>query len=161
MHRAIQSLVQEGVIEDGVVDVDAVSAAITLWKSALIPAGSDRAAHATSSDIPLVYARYEEMRQQADAIGFDDFMPLMLKLATDHPAYWRKVTAGLRVLIVDEYQDVNRVQHQLVELLAGNVADVMLVMMIRPSTSGVVHARVIYSNAFSRRSHIVMLSTIR
>ena len=77
MHRAIQSLVQEGVIEDGVVDVDAVSAAITLWKSALIPAGSDRAAHATSSDIPLVYARYEEMRQQADAIGFDDFMPLM------------------------------------------------------------------------------------
>jgi DNA helicase-2/ATP-dependent DNA helicase PcrA len=127
MHRAIQSLIQEGVIEDGVVDVDAVSAAITLWKSALIPAGSDRAAHATSSDIPLVYARYEEMRQQADAIGFDDFMPIMLKLATDHPVYWRKVTAGLRVLIVDEYQDVNRVQHQLVELLAGNVADVMIV----------------------------------
>lgn len=127
MHRAIQSLVQEGVIEDGVVDVDAVSAAITLWKSALIPAGSDRAAHATSSDIPLVYARYEEMRQQADAIGFDDFMPLMHQLATAHPAYWRKVIAGLRVLIVDEYQDVNRVQHQLVELLAGTVVDVMIV----------------------------------
>ncbi len=127
MHRAVQSLVQEGVIEDGVVDVDAVSAAITLWKSALIPAGSDRAAHATSSDIPLVYARYEEMRQAAGAIGFDDFMPLLFLLATQHPNYWRKVTSGLRILIVDEYQDVNRVQHQLVELLAGNTVDVMIV----------------------------------
>lgn len=127
MHRAIHSLVQEGVIEDGAVDVDAVSAAITLWKSALIPAGSDRAAHATSSDIPLVYARYEDMRLQAGALGFDDFMPLMVQLATQHSAYWRKVVAGLRVLIVDEYQDVNRVQHQLVELLAGTSVDVMVV----------------------------------
>lgn len=127
MHRAIHSLVQEGVVEDGVVDVDAVSAAITLWKSALIPAGSERAAHATSSDIPLVYARYEEMRQAAGAIGFDDFMPLLAQLAMQHPNYWRKVTAGLRILIVDEYQDVNRVQHQLVELLAGTAVDVMIV----------------------------------
>jgi DNA helicase-2/ATP-dependent DNA helicase PcrA len=127
MHRAIQSLVQEGVVEDGAVDVDAVAAAITLWKAALIPAGSDRAAHATSSDIPLVYARYEEMRLGYGAVGFDDFVPLLVQLADEHPKFWRKVTGAMRVLIVDEYQDVNFGQQLLVTKMAGTSADVMVV----------------------------------
>ncbi len=127
MHRSIQSLVQEGIIEDGAVDVDAVSAAITLWKAALIPAGSERAAHASSSDIPLVYARFEEMRHSMQAVGFDDFVGMMIQLADNHPQFWRKVVGGLRVLIVDEYQDVNFGQQLLIQKIAATNVDVMVV----------------------------------
>jgi len=127
MHRAIQSLVQEGVISDDSVDVDAVASAITLWKAAHIPPGSDRAAHASHADIPLVYARYEEMRMAAQAVGFDDFVALLLQLHATQPDYWRRMCGGIKVLIVDEYQDVNYAQQRLVEAIAGDYADVMVV----------------------------------
>lgn len=127
MHRAIQSLVQEGIVEDGAVDVDAVSSAITMWKSALIPAGSDRAAHASSSDIPLVYARYEEMRVAAGAVGFDDFVSMLLDIHANHADFWRRMCGGIKVVIVDEYQDVNHGQQCLIEAIAGTYADVMVV----------------------------------
>lgn len=127
MYRAIGALVGEGVVEDGAVDIDAVASAITLWKASLIPPGTERAAHASSSDIPLVYARYEELRSELQAVGFDDFVGLVLALATDHPGFWRSMTAGVRVLIVDEYQDVNYGQERLIEAIAGTAADVMVV----------------------------------
>ncbi len=127
MYRALQSLVGEGVIEDGAVDIDAVASAITLWKSGLIPPGAERAAHATSTDIPLVYARYEEFRREAGALGFDDFVETLLGIAAAHPAFWLKAVGGVRVLIVDEYQDVNYGQERLIEAVAGQHADVMVV----------------------------------
>lgn len=127
MYRALQSLVAEGVIEEGAVDIDAVASAITLWKSGLIPPGADRAAHATSSDIPLVYARYEEFRHEAGAIGFDDFVEVLLSIASQHPQFWQKAVGGLRVVIADEYQDINYGQERLIEAVAGHHADMMVV----------------------------------
>ena len=127
MYRALQSLVGEGIIEEGAVDIDAVASAITLWKSGLIPPGADRAAHATSSDVPLVYARYEEFRQEAGALGFDDFVETVLSIAAAHPEFWQRAVGALRVVIVDEYQDVNFGQERLIEAVAGHHADVMVV----------------------------------
>jgi DNA helicase-2/ATP-dependent DNA helicase PcrA len=127
MYRALQSLVGEGIIEEGAVDIDAVASAITLWKSGLIPPGGDRAAHATSSDIPLVYSRFEEFRQEAGALGFDDFVDTVLSIAHAHPEFWQRAVGHLRVVIVDEYQDVNYGQERLVEAVAGTHADVMVV----------------------------------
>lgn len=121
--QAIDSLVKEGLIDD--VDPMETLDMIGLWKASLIP--PERAGHRTNSDLPLVYRRFEEFREQRHALTFDDFVPKALELVATHPAFKRTWTNRLDHLIVDEYQDINYGQQQLVRLLAGDRADVMVV----------------------------------
>jgi DNA helicase-2/ATP-dependent DNA helicase PcrA len=124
MHRAIDSLMREGLIED---DVDAKDAldAVGLWKASLIP--PERAGHRTNPDLPDVYRRFEEFRLEARALTFDDFVPVALDLMKENPTFRQRFAGHLDHLIVDEYQDVNYGQQQLLTLLAGRRADVMVV----------------------------------
>jgi DNA helicase-2/ATP-dependent DNA helicase PcrA len=124
MHRAIDSLLREGMIEDDVDPRDALDA-IGLWKASLIP--PERAGHRTSPDLPLVYRRFEEFREKKRALTFDDFVPKALELVEASAVFRRRWTNRLDHLVVDEYQDINYGQQQLIKLLAGSRADVMVV----------------------------------
>ena len=124
MHRAIDSLLREGVIEDDIDPKDALDA-VGLWKASLIP--PERAGHRTNPDLPLVYRRFEEFREEKRALTFDDFVPKALELIEHNPTFRRRWANRLDHLIVDEYQDVNYGQQQLIRLLAGTLADVMVV----------------------------------
>jgi DNA helicase-2/ATP-dependent DNA helicase PcrA len=124
MHRVIDSLLKEGIIEDDVDPYDALDA-IGLWKASLIP--PERAGHRTNPDLPLVYRRFKEFREKKRALTFDDFVPKALELVEASAVFRRRWTNRLDYLIVDEYQDINYGQQQLVRLLAGSRADVMVV----------------------------------
>jgi len=124
MNRAIDSLVQEGAIPD-LIDPKVALDTVGLWKASLIP--PERAGHRTNPDLPLVYRRFEELRVREQALTFDDFIPEAFKIMDSHPEFRRRWTDRLDHLIVDEYQDVNYGQQQLIRLLAGNKADVMVV----------------------------------
>lgn len=126
--RAVERVRQRhGLEDDGAIDTDGVEQAVQLWKSALIPPA--RAGyHGLWGELYVEsYAEYEAERLAAQAVTFDDFVPL----AVD----WLQTPAGrqavgvdnLRHIIVDEYQDVNLGQQKLVELLASGGADVMAV----------------------------------
>lgn len=124
MHRAIDSLLGEGMIEE---DIDAYDAldAVGLWKASLIP--PERAGHRSNPDLPLVYRRFEELRRQQPAITFDDFVPMAMELLKQDSSFRRRWEGQMKHIIVDEYQDINYGQQQLVRILAGNTADVMVV----------------------------------
>lgn len=124
MHRAIDSLLHEGII-DGEVDARDALDAVGLWKASLIP--PSRAGHRTSPDLSLIYRRFEELREQQHALTFDDFVPKAMELMDSHPGFRRLWTNKLDHLIVDEYQDINYGQQALIRLLAGDRADVMVV----------------------------------
>jgi len=124
MHRAIDSLIRDGVIEDDVDPTDALDA-VALWKASLIP--PERAGHRTNPDMPWAYRRFEEFRKEKRALTFDDFVPMAIELMERNSVFRQRWTRRLRHLIVDEYQDVNYGQQQLVRLLAGETADVMVV----------------------------------
>lgn len=124
MHRAIDSLLREGMIDE---DIDARDAldAVGLWKASLIP--PERAGHRTNPDLALVYRRFEEFRQRQPAITFDDFVPVAMELFKQDPSFRRQWEGRMKHIIVDEYQDINYGQQQLVRILAGHTADVMVV----------------------------------
>jgi len=124
MRRAIDSLLQDGLLTDDVDPGEALEV-VSLWKAALIP--PERAGHCTNPDLPLVYQRFEEFRHQKRALTFDDFVPEALNLMSRHPHFRERWTNRLDHLIVDEYQDINYGQQQLIRLLAGDRADVMVV----------------------------------
>ena len=124
VHRAIDSLMKEGIVEDDVDPQEALDA-IGLWKASLIP--PEHAGHRTNPDLPLVYRRFEEFREEKRALTFDDFVPKALELMESHPTFKQRWINRLDPLIVDEYQDINYGQQQLIRLMAGTRADVMVV----------------------------------
>lgn len=66
-----------------------------------------------------VYPKYCEAMQNLNAVDFDDLLLLTLQLFRDHPEVLAQYQERFQYLMVDEYQDTNRVQYQVVRLLAG------------------------------------------
>ena len=125
VQKAIRDLELADYLEPGSVDVDAAMNAISLWKSSLIP--PDRAGHRNNQDIALVYKRFEKIRNENAALTYDDFIPIVVALLENEPKIKDMYIGKARVVLVDEYQDVNYGQHKLVELLAGSHADIIVV----------------------------------
>jgi DNA helicase-2/ATP-dependent DNA helicase PcrA len=91
-------------------------------------AALERAKETFQDDLTArVYARYQERLRASNAMDFDDLIGQVLRLFDTDPAAAREVAAGVRYLMVDEYQDTNRPQYRLIRHLAavhGNVCAV-------------------------------------
>jgi DNA helicase-2/ATP-dependent DNA helicase PcrA len=123
--RAIESLERQKQIPLESVESEEALNAFSLWKGAFLP--PDRAGSYTSPYLPLVYREFERMRLEKSALTFDDFIPLAIEILETNPDAHHRWCGPVQHLIVDEYQDVNRGQQRLLELLADGKADVMVV----------------------------------
>ena len=123
--RAITSLEKARRIPLEAFDPEEALSAISLWKGSLIP--PERAGSYTSPLLPLVYQEFELLRREANALTFDDFIPLALQILELNPAAHERYCQEVLHLIVDEYQDINYGQQRLIELIASRRADVMVV----------------------------------
>jgi DNA helicase-2/ATP-dependent DNA helicase PcrA len=74
-----------------------------------------------------LYPKYHEALQSLNALDFDDLLLLTLKLFREHPEVLEKYRERFRYLMVDEYQDTNRVQYEFIKLLAGERRNVCVV----------------------------------
>jgi superfamily I DNA/RNA helicase len=78
--------------------------------------------------IGAVYRRYEQELKAQNAMDFDDLLVNAVKLLADYPDIRDKWRTRFRHLLVDEFQDTNRLQLELVSLLAaGDPPDVCVV----------------------------------
>jgi ATP-dependent exoDNAse (exonuclease V) beta subunit len=64
-------------------------------------------------------ARYAASKRGARAVDFDDLLVAARDLLRRNPALGAELRRRLRAFVVDEYQDVNPVQQQLFDLVAG------------------------------------------
>jgi DNA helicase-2/ATP-dependent DNA helicase PcrA len=74
-----------------------------------------------------VYARYQEVLRASQAFDFGDLIVEAYKLLRDHPAVLAKYQDHFRYLMVDEYQDTNRAQYLLINLLAKKYRNLCVV----------------------------------
>jgi DNA helicase II / ATP-dependent DNA helicase PcrA len=77
--------------------------------------------------VAKVYAAYETRKRQAGALDFDDLISETVRLFREHPEVLRHYQERFTYLMVDEYQDTNRAQYQLVNLLAARYRNVCVV----------------------------------
>ena len=77
--------------------------------------------------IAKVYVEYERRKRAAGALDFDDLITETVRLFRDHPAVLEHYQEWFRYILVDEYQDTNRAQYQLVNLLAAKYRNVCVV----------------------------------
>ncbi len=72
-------------------------------------------------------ARYAERKRRAGVVDFDDLLALWLALLRNHPDVLERLQRRFQFLLVDEYQDTNRIQSDLVDLLAARHDNIMAV----------------------------------
>jgi DNA helicase-2/ATP-dependent DNA helicase PcrA len=74
-----------------------------------------------------VYAEYEQRKQAAGAIDFEDLLELAIRLFEEDASARETFRAQYRSFTVDEYQDVNLLQQTLLDLWLGDRDDLCVV----------------------------------
>ncbi len=72
-------------------------------------------------------ARYAARKRAANAMDFDDLLVLWLRLLQDHADLCELYQRRFQFILVDEYQDTNRLQSDLIDRLAARHRNVMVV----------------------------------
>jgi DNA helicase-2/ATP-dependent DNA helicase PcrA len=71
--------------------------------------------------------RYAARKQATNAMDFDDLLALWLRLMQEHEEAREQYQRRFQFILVDEYQDTNRLQSDLIDLLAARHKNVMVV----------------------------------
>ena len=127
---ALRTVTGEISLDDDRFDLKRVLRQISDWKSrGLPPADATREVAAgltrgnRSDDYAVLaadaYAKYEEVLRASGAVDFDDLLLLPVGLLQRDEDVRRALWKRWHYIMVDEYQDTNRVQLQLARLLAG------------------------------------------
>jgi DNA helicase-2/ATP-dependent DNA helicase PcrA len=77
--------------------------------------------------IALMEQRYAARKRATNAMDFDDLLVLWLKLLQEHEDVREQYQRRFQFVLVDEYQDTNRLQSDLIDLLAARHHNVMVV----------------------------------
>jgi len=74
-----------------------------------------------------IFQEYQDRLARAGAMDFDDLLGQTLRLLREHPDVLDHYRQRFKYVLVDEYQDTNRVQNDLVLLLAADHRNVAVV----------------------------------
>jgi DNA helicase-2/ATP-dependent DNA helicase PcrA len=74
-----------------------------------------------------VYAMYEQRMHQANAMDFDDLLVRTVNLFELFADLRERYARNFRHVLVDEYQDTNRVQYRMLQLLTGEHGNLFVV----------------------------------
>jgi DNA helicase II / ATP-dependent DNA helicase PcrA len=80
-----------------------------------------------SERIGALQQKYADRKKAANGLDFDDLLVLWLKLLRDHADIRGEFERRFQFILVDEYQDTNRIQGNLIDLLASRHQNVMVV----------------------------------
>jgi DNA helicase-2/ATP-dependent DNA helicase PcrA len=78
-------------------------------------------------EILNVFRRYKDRKREANAMDFDDLLLNWKLLLEDHPAVSESLKRMFRYILVDEYQDTNKLQADVVDGMAAVRRNVMVV----------------------------------
>jgi len=78
-------------------------------------------------EIKKVSKAYRKKKQETNSMDFDDLLILSLKLLQEHDDLRKLYQKKFRHVLVDEYQDTNKVQCDLIDILVGDNQYLMVV----------------------------------
>ena len=81
----------------------------------------------TQKQIAKIYRLYEEEKEKASALDFDDLLLRTAQLFKSNAEVREKWRKRFRHILIDEYQDTNKVQYRLVKALVGEEQNICAV----------------------------------
>jgi DNA helicase II / ATP-dependent DNA helicase PcrA len=97
-----------------------VTGAISLAKNNMLrPAefGQTEVHNFGARTIARIWARYDALMHEANAVDFDDLLLMMARLLKDKPDVREALADTYRYVLIDEYQDTNLTQFEIARLL--------------------------------------------
>ncbi len=88
---------------------------------------SEAAGNGFDKLVARVYQQLQQRLRRADAMDFDDLLVKAYQLLKEHPEVLQSYRQRFRYLLVDEYQDTNRAQYLITQLLAQAHRNIMVV----------------------------------
>lgn len=79
------------------------------------------------TEFARVYEAYETKKKQSDFLDFDDMLCLCKELLANNPLVLKRFREKYRYIMCDEYQDTNRIQKEILYLLAGEDGNICVV----------------------------------
>jgi DNA helicase-2/ATP-dependent DNA helicase PcrA len=116
-------------ITDKQIKASAVSQAISSAKNQLLmPDDYAASAHYPfQQQVAKVYALYEKLRREANALDFDDLLIETVRLLREQPEIRNKWRSQFKHILIDEYQDTNAAQYAIVKSLVGEAGNICVV----------------------------------
>lgn len=74
-----------------------------------------------------VIEEYQATLKDNNAIDFDDILCMVVKLFKTHPEVLERYQDRFQYIMVDEYQDTNKIQYELIHLLAAKYENICVV----------------------------------
>jgi DNA helicase-2/ATP-dependent DNA helicase PcrA len=74
-----------------------------------------------------VQSRYERRKKATNSLDFDDLLEKTLRMLKEHEEIAEHYQRQFQFILVDEYQDTNKIQADFIDLLAGDQQNVMVV----------------------------------
>ncbi|MFI3210039.1 MAG: ATP-dependent helicase [Peptostreptococcaceae bacterium] len=71
------------------------------------------------SNFQKVFSMYEELKQTLNKIDFDDMLVNAYYLLRDNEIYLNRVRNAYKYILIDEFQDINKVQFETIKLIAN------------------------------------------
>ncbi len=79
------------------------------------------------SEIDSMRQKYEQRKHSANSLDFDDLLVKPLRMLESTPAVAEHYQNKFQFILVDEYQDTNRIQAEFIDILAARHRNVMVV----------------------------------
>ena len=74
-----------------------------------------------------VFRRYKSRKREANVMDFDDLLVNWKLLLEEHPEIAEPLKSKFRYILVDEYQDTNKLQAEVVDMMASGRRNLMVV----------------------------------
>ena len=83
--------------------------------------------HPFTHQIEVLQKKYEERKRTANVVDFDDLLEKTVHLLKENPSTAEFYQRHFQFILVDEYQDTNKLQSEFIDLLAMHHQSVMVV----------------------------------
>ncbi|OVE79143.1 hypothetical protein BVY01_03370 [bacterium I07] len=127
--RLIKSIMSDFGISPSQFNPRAVSATISRAKNSLIDSESfaKNVSSPFETTVSSIYPEYQSRLRMSQAFDFDDLITVPILLFNQNSDILEKYRQRFRYILVDEYQDTNRAQYQLVQMLSDTHRNICVV----------------------------------
>ena len=100
---------------------------IGLWKNSLLFPDDIKPNDDWEKSCLFLYKKYEAYKEQTSKYDFDDMLVGCYVFLKSHPELLLRYQQRFRYFLVDEFQDINKVQYELIKLLSAETKNVCAV----------------------------------
>ncbi|WP_102271788.1 UvrD-helicase domain-containing protein [Cytobacillus massiliigabonensis] len=100
---------------------------IGFWKNTLVSPEKVRPVSSWDESVANLYKKYEQAKEEEGLFDFDDMLIGCYDLFSHNPAILENYQNRFQYFLIDEFQDINKVQYELIKMLSAKSKNVCAV----------------------------------